>query len=80
VEPARAAGSVTDPAAATLDDDDHIVVVLDSATGQLRQCGNLSGHCIALNPWAKTATAQGAPAALLKHARQLAEEAEREAR
>lgn len=68
-----------DPAAATLDDDEEVIVVLDSATGEIRQCGNLSGHCIALNPWAKTASAQDAPAALLKHARQLAEEAEAEA-
>lgn len=71
VRPAAAA----DPAAATLDDDEQIIVVLDSATGELRQCGNLSGHCIGLNPWTKPlAKGQGLPAALVKHAQQLASE------
>lgn len=68
-----------DPAAATLEDDEQVIVVIDSATGEIRQCGNLSGHCITLNPWSKSASAQGAPASLLKHARQLAEEAAAEA-
>lgn len=45
----------TDPAAGRLDDDDEIIVVLDSRTGEVRQCGNLSGHCIAMNPWAQPA-------------------------
>ena len=70
-----------DPAAAVLDDDHQIIVVLDSATGELRQCGNLSGHCIGMNPWADPLDpASAAPARLLKHARQLREEAEAEAR
>lgn len=56
-----------DPAAATLKDDDHIIVVVDTATGELRQCGNLSGHCLTSNPWAKATPTQPAPAALLKH-------------
>lgn len=64
-----------DPAAARLDDDEQIIVVMDSATGELRQCGNLSGHCLALNPWAKDASTQGAPATLLKHAQELNREA-----
>lgn len=71
----------TDPAAAVLDDDHLIIVVLDSATGELRQCGNLSGHCIGMNPWANPLDpAQTAPARLLKHAKQLREEAEAQAR
>jgi hypothetical protein len=70
-------GAPTDPAAATLDDDDEIIVVLDSTTGELRQCGNLSGHCIGMNPWAnRLDPAHAAPARLLKHAKQLREEAE----
>lgn len=59
-----------DPAAAKPSDDEEIIVVLDSTTGELRQCGNLSGACIGMNPWAKPAS-QMAPAALVKHARQL---------
>ena len=62
-------------AAATLKDDEQVVVVVDSATGELRQCGNLSGFCIAMNPWSNPA----APAALLKHAQQLDDEASSEA-
>ena len=27
------------------------IVVVDSQTGEIRQCGNLSGHCIGMNPW-----------------------------
>ena len=37
--------------AATLADDDHVIVVSDSQTGEVRQCGDLSGYCITLNPW-----------------------------
>ena len=44
---ARARPEQADPAAATLIDDDHAIVVLDTATGELRQCGNMSGHCLA---------------------------------
>lgn len=45
--------------------------------GELRQCGNLSGHCIGFNPWAKPLEAgQSAPVQLLKHAQQLQEESE----
>jgi hypothetical protein len=66
-----------DPAAADLDDDDEVFVLLDSRTGELRQCGNLSGHCIGMNPWANPLDpASAGPAKLLKHARQLREEAE----
>lgn len=56
-----------DPAAATLKDDDHVIVVVDTATGELRQCGNLSGHCLTSNPWVRPSGTQTAPAALLKH-------------
>ena len=41
-----------DGAAATLRDDEQVIVVVDSRTGEIRQCGNLSGHCIRMNPWA----------------------------
>ena len=65
------------PTAATPADDDEIIVVLDSNTGDLRQCGNLSGACITMNPWAKPlAASRVAPVILGKHAAQLNEEAE----
>ena len=75
----RAAAS-THPAAANPEDDEQVIVVLDSKTGELRQCGNLSGHCITMNPWSsRLPLAQQSPVTVLKHARQLAEEAEAEA-
>jgi hypothetical protein len=63
-----------DPAAARLDDDQQIIVVLDSQTGELRQCGNLSGYCVGMNPWARPAGPT--PARLAKHAAQLSQENE----
>ena len=42
-----------DPAAATPADDEQLIVVVDSRTGEVRQCGNLSGVCIQMNPWSK---------------------------
>ncbi|HYI64179.1 MAG TPA: hypothetical protein VEW71_04770 [Allosphingosinicella sp.] len=38
--------------AATLRDDEVVIVVVDSRTGEVRQCGNLTGYCIGSNPWA----------------------------
>lgn len=38
-------------ARATVADDRAVIVVVDSRTGELRQCGNLSGYCIGMNPW-----------------------------
>ena len=70
-----------DPAAALPVEDNEIIVVLDSNTGDLRQCGNLSGACIVMNPWAKPlAASHVAPVLLGKHAAQLDEEAEAAAR
>jgi hypothetical protein len=61
-----------DPAGSRLGDDDQIIVVMDSNTGEVRQCGDLSGVCIAMNPWSKPVTAsQTAPVLLAKHADQL---------
>jgi hypothetical protein len=46
-------------------DDQAIIVVVDSATGEIRSCGDLSGYCIGQNPWKKPlASGQGAPVAL----------------
>lgn len=41
------------PEVARLSDDEHVVVVVDSLTGEIRQCGDLSGYCVGMNPWAK---------------------------
>lgn len=69
-----------DPAGAVLDDDEEIIAVLDSKTGEIRQCGAFSGYCIRMNPWATPASQTPlAPVALVKHAKQLDEEAEAEA-
>ena len=63
----------TTPAAATLKDDDEVIVVVDNKTGELRQCGNLSGFCVGMNPWAKPLGApQAVPLPLIKHAEELA--------
>jgi hypothetical protein len=68
--PAPGAGSQ-----AKLSDDEQIIVVLDSQTGELRQCGNISGFCVGMTPWAKPAGAS-APLAVAKHEDQLQAEAE----
>ena len=57
-----------DPAAATTEDDSQVIVVVDSNTGEIRQCGNLSGHCIGMNPWASPlGQGQAAPVRLDMH-------------
>jgi hypothetical protein len=67
-----------DKAAATTADDEHIIVVVDSATGEVRECGDYSGRCVSMNPWTKAiAKEQRVPVMLVKHAADLA--AEREA-
>jgi len=57
------------PAARTIDDQ-AIIVVIDSDTGEIRGCGDLSGYCIGMNPWSKALTAaQIAPINLTEHVR-----------
>lgn len=64
-------------AAARTNDDEQVIVVIDSDTGEIRQCGNLSGYCVSTNPWRKPLVpTQNAPITLGKHADQLAREAE----
>jgi hypothetical protein len=71
-----ASNAPKDAAASRSSDDEQIIVVVDSATGELRQCGNLTGYCVGMNPWAKPlASSQVAPVPLVKHADQLAREA-----
>ena len=40
-----------DKAVATTADDQNVIVVVDGETGEIRQCGNLSGYCVGMNPW-----------------------------
>jgi hypothetical protein len=54
------------PGAAGLKDDEEILALLDSRTGEVRQCGALSGICIAMNPWASAVlTDRRAPVPLM---------------
>lgn len=67
-----AGASTASSTVAGLNDDDRILVVMDSTTGEVRQCGNLSGHCIGFNPWTRPLDAsQNAPVPLLKNAQRL---------
>jgi len=66
-----------DPTAARLADDEHIIVVLDSHTGEIRQCGDHSGVCVAMNPWSGKGAPIVVPTKLAKHAADLDAEAEK---
>ena len=58
-------------------DDGQIIVVVDTQTGEIRQCGNLSGYCVTMNPWsAQLGPDRFAPLSLAKHAEDLAKENE----
>jgi hypothetical protein len=55
-------------AAARPVDDQAIIVVSDTDTGELRACGDLTGYCIGMNPWKQPlAPSQVAPVALTAH-------------
>jgi hypothetical protein len=57
------------PAAARLKDDEQVIVVVDTKTGEVRRCGNLSGCCVGMNPWARPLSGpQTVPLSVLKHA------------
>ena len=51
------------PAAATIKDDDVVLVTIDTHSGEVRQCGAVSGYCVAMNPWSRP-PGQSAPAML----------------
>jgi len=65
-----------DPAAANLKDDEHVIVLIDSHTGEVRQCGDYSGVCVTMNPWTEQGSRSAAPVKLNKHAADLAAEDE----
>jgi hypothetical protein len=57
-----------DPEAARAIDDQVIIVVQNSATGEIRACGDLTGYCIGMNPWkAPLLASQVAPVRLTEH-------------
>ena len=59
--------SATDAASATTADDEHIIVVVDSQTGEVRECGDYSGVCASSNPWTRALAGQQiAPVKLTK--------------
>ena len=63
-----AAQQAKDTPAARPIDDQVIIVVEDSATGEVRACGDLTGYCIGMNPWKTQLTAgQIAPINLTEH-------------
>jgi hypothetical protein len=56
-----------DSAAANLSDDEHVIVVVDSDTGEVRECGDHSGLCFAMNPWTAAIAGRQLPAKLDAH-------------
>jgi hypothetical protein len=65
----RAADKPADKASATVSDDQIVIVTVDSNTGELRQCGNMSGYCIGMNPWTRQlGKPQAAPVSVTEHA------------
>ncbi|MFT4254136.1 MAG: hypothetical protein QM608_16835 [Caulobacter sp.] len=67
----------SEPEKARIDDDEHVIVVVDTHTGEVRQCGDLSGYCISMNPW--NGAKPPAPVKLAKHAVDLDAEAQAKA-
>jgi hypothetical protein len=59
-----------DTAAAQLVDDSAVIVVVDSHTGEVRGCGDMTGYCVGMNPWkAPLPAGQMAPVSLTDHAK-----------
>jgi len=61
---------------ARISDDEHVIVVIDSQTGEVRQCGDHSGYCVAMAPWKRADTL---PMKLTAHAEDLERDAARAA-
>jgi hypothetical protein len=59
------------PGTASPSDDEHIIVVVDTTTGEVRQCGDLSGRCIGMNPWRPLGAGTTAPVKVGKHLSEL---------
>jgi hypothetical protein len=63
----------TDAKQANLGDDDYLIVVTDSQTGEVRECGDRSGFCIRLDPW--RGTAPTVPLAVTEHTQHKSDDA-----
>lgn len=70
----RGAPQSQDKSAANLADDEHVIVVLDSHTGEIRECGDHTGFCVAMNAWAAGAKTAASPVLLNRHAADIAAE------
>jgi hypothetical protein len=68
---AAEAAAPADAAMARLEDDENVIVVIDSHTGEVRQCGDHSGYCVTMSPWAAQGPRTPAPVKLKKHAADL---------
>lgn len=65
----RVAKPLEDISTARIADDEHIIVVVDTKTGQVRECGDYSGYCITMNPWTKAVDpSMELPVSLIRHA------------
>jgi hypothetical protein len=63
-----AAEAAGDERTARRADDQVIIVVQDSRTGEVRACGDLTGYCIGMNPWKAALTADRiTPVKLTEH-------------
>ena len=63
--------------AATTADDEHVIVVVDNQSGQVRECGDYSGVCVSFNPWsAAVGREQTSPVILTKHLAEVQKEQE----
>ena len=63
-----AAQSLNKGAGARPIDDQVVLVVADSRTGEIRACGDLTGYCIGMNPWKQPLLAgRIPPIALTEH-------------
>ena len=45
------AGRPKDSAVAQPSDDGAVIVMVDSVTGEVRGCGDMTGYCVGMNPW-----------------------------
>jgi len=62
------------PALARKVDDQVVIVVQNSRTGDIRACGDMTGYCVGMNPWAKP-PGQLTPVSLTDHQPTEAEQA-----
>ncbi len=61
--------------AATIADDEHVIVVVDNQSGEVRECGDYSGVCVSMNPWTRAiAMEHASPVKLTKHLREVQQE------